>query len=92
MAIKYQIIPVTPFEQNCSLLWCDETKQAAVVDPGGDIAYVDFLVPGFLVSVILWSGMSAASGVVMTASSVPAASPDSTRIRSCSYSCDAVTL
>ena len=37
MAIKYQIIPVTPFEQNCSLLWCDETKQAAVVDPGGDI-------------------------------------------------------
>ena len=37
MAIKYQIIPVTPFEQNCSLLWCDETQRAAVVDPGGDI-------------------------------------------------------
>ena len=37
MAIKYQIIPVTPFEQNCSLLWCDETRQAAVVDPGGDL-------------------------------------------------------
>jgi len=37
MSIKYQIIPVTPFEQNCSLLWCDETLQAAVVDPGGDI-------------------------------------------------------
>ena len=40
MAIQYQIIPVTPFEQNCSLLWCDETKQAAVVDPGGDIARI----------------------------------------------------
>ena len=40
MAIKFQIIPVTPFEQNCSLLWCDETKQAAVVDPGGDIARI----------------------------------------------------
>jgi hydroxyacylglutathione hydrolase len=40
MAIKYQIIPVTPFEQNCSLLWCDETRQAAVVDPGGDIARI----------------------------------------------------
>ena len=37
MALKYQIIPVTPFEQNCSLLWCDETLHAAVVDPGGDI-------------------------------------------------------
>lgn len=31
------VIPVTPFEQNCSLLICPETKKAAVVDPGGDI-------------------------------------------------------
>jgi hydroxyacylglutathione hydrolase len=37
MAIKYQIVPVTPFEQNCSVLWCDKTKKAAVVDPGGDL-------------------------------------------------------
>jgi glyoxylase-like metal-dependent hydrolase (beta-lactamase superfamily II) len=37
MALKYQIVPVTPFEQNCALLWCDETLRAAVVDPGGDI-------------------------------------------------------
>lgn len=37
MALKYQIVPVTPFEQNCTLLWCDETLRAAVVDPGGDI-------------------------------------------------------
>jgi len=35
--LKYRVIPVTRFEQNCSLLWCDETKKAAVVDPGGDI-------------------------------------------------------
>ncbi|BAJ02799.1 MBL fold metallo-hydrolase [Shewanella violacea] len=35
--MKYQIIPVTPFQQNCSLIWCDETKAAAVVDPGGDM-------------------------------------------------------
>ena len=34
--LQYQIIPVTPFQQNCTLFWCDETKQAAVVDPGGD--------------------------------------------------------
>lgn len=40
MALNYQIIPVTPFEQNCSVLWCDETLRAAVVDPGGDIARI----------------------------------------------------
>jgi hydroxyacylglutathione hydrolase len=31
------IIPVTPFQQNCSLIWNERTKQAAVVDPGGDL-------------------------------------------------------
>ena len=35
--LHYQTIPVTPFQQNCSLLWCDETMEAAVVDPGGDL-------------------------------------------------------
>ena len=37
MSLKYQIVPVTAFEQNCTLLWCSETMKAAVVDPGGDI-------------------------------------------------------
>ena len=36
MALKFEIIPVTPFQQNCSLVWCDETMQAALVDPGGE--------------------------------------------------------
>lgn len=40
MSMKFQIIPVTPFEQNCSLLWCDETQRAAVVDPGGDVSRI----------------------------------------------------
>lgn len=31
------IIPVTPFQQNCTLLWCEATKRAAIVDPGGDL-------------------------------------------------------
>ncbi|NEW87137.1 MULTISPECIES: MBL fold metallo-hydrolase [Rhodopseudomonas] len=31
------IIPVTPFQQNCTLLWCDTTRKAVVVDPGGDV-------------------------------------------------------
>jgi len=35
--MKYRIIPVTPFEQNCTLIWCEDTKKAAVVDPGGDL-------------------------------------------------------
>ena len=35
--MRYTIIPVTPFEQNCTIFWCERTRQAAVVDPGGDI-------------------------------------------------------
>lgn len=30
-------LPVTAFAQNCSLVWCDETMAAALIDPGGDI-------------------------------------------------------
>ncbi len=35
--MKYEIIPVTPFVQNCTLIWCDSSSEAAVVDPGGDL-------------------------------------------------------
>ncbi len=35
--LKYQTIPVTPFQQNCSLVWDSDTRQAAVIDPGGDL-------------------------------------------------------
>jgi len=35
--LHYTTIPVTAFAQNCSLIWCDETLQAAVIDPGGDL-------------------------------------------------------
>lgn len=35
--MKYLTIPVTPFEQNCSLVWCDTTRHAALIDPGGDV-------------------------------------------------------
>lgn len=37
MSLSVKIIPVTPFEQNCALLWDSETMQGAVVDPGGDV-------------------------------------------------------
>lgn len=35
--MNYLILPVTPFEQNCSLIWDSESHRAAVVDPGGDV-------------------------------------------------------
>lgn len=35
--MRYAILPVTPFEQNCSLIWDETTRRAAVVDPGGDV-------------------------------------------------------
>ncbi|AFP84615.1 MBL fold metallo-hydrolase [secondary endosymbiont of Ctenarytaina eucalypti] len=34
--MKYHIIPVTAFSQNCSLIWCKQTGEAALVDPGGE--------------------------------------------------------
>ena len=45
--MEYEIIPVTGFQQNCTLVWCSKTKEAAVIDPGGDqdkiLARVDAL-------------------------------------------------
>jgi glyoxylase-like metal-dependent hydrolase (beta-lactamase superfamily II) len=35
--MKYKILPVTSFMQNCSLLWCEASMEGAVIDPGGDI-------------------------------------------------------
>lgn len=37
MALRFRVQPVTPFEQNCSLVWCDRTNEAALIDPGGDL-------------------------------------------------------
>jgi hydroxyacylglutathione hydrolase len=38
--IRAAILPVTEFQQNCTLLWDNDTKQAVVVDPGGDLPLV----------------------------------------------------
>ncbi|HEY8591969.1 MAG TPA: MBL fold metallo-hydrolase [Sphingomicrobium sp.] len=35
--LKAAIVPVTPLQQNCTLLWCTKTNRAAFVDPGGDL-------------------------------------------------------
>lgn len=36
-SIRAAIVPVTPFQQNCSLVWCTKTMKAALVDPGGEL-------------------------------------------------------
>src|SRR5689334_6127667 len=41
MPLKAAIVPVTPFMQNCTLLWDDETMSGAVVDPGGDVSRIE---------------------------------------------------
>lgn len=35
--LSIAIVPVTPFEQNCTLLWDDDTMSGVVIDPGGDV-------------------------------------------------------
>ncbi|WP_448246644.1 MBL fold metallo-hydrolase [Thalassotalea agariperforans] len=38
--MQFHIVPVTRFQQNCTIFWCDETMEAAIVDPGGDIELI----------------------------------------------------
>ncbi|MEO9462590.1 MAG: MBL fold metallo-hydrolase [Marinomonas sp.] len=35
--MKAAILPVTPLQQNCSLIWCTKTMRGALTDPGGDL-------------------------------------------------------
>ena len=35
--IRANIVPVTPLQQNCTLVWCTDTMRGAFVDPGGDL-------------------------------------------------------
>lgn len=35
--LRFRLIPVTPFEQNCSLVWNEDNRRGALVDPGGDL-------------------------------------------------------
>src|SRR5262245_49069155 len=41
MPLKATIVPVTPFQQNCTLLWDEQSKRGAVVDPGGDLDRIE---------------------------------------------------
>jgi hydroxyacylglutathione hydrolase len=35
--MKIEVVPVTAFQQNCSIVWCEKAQRAAVIDPGGDL-------------------------------------------------------
>lgn len=45
--LNIRIIPVTPYQQNCQLMWCDETMEGALVDPGGDLERLEAAVQQF---------------------------------------------
>ncbi|KAB0286791.1 MBL fold metallo-hydrolase [Vibrio fortis] len=52
MSLKYQVVPVTSFSQNCSIVWCDETMEGIVVDPGGDVAQLAAIIEELGVKVV----------------------------------------
>ena len=35
--IRAIIAPVTPLQQNCTIVWCTKTMKAAIIDPGGEV-------------------------------------------------------
>jgi len=37
MTISVMVVPVTPYQQNCSIIRCESSQKLAIVDPGGDI-------------------------------------------------------
>ena len=41
MPLKAAIVPVTPFQQNCTLIWDEASRSGAVVDPGGDLDRIE---------------------------------------------------
>jgi hydroxyacylglutathione hydrolase len=38
--LRAAIVPVTPLQQNCAIVWCTTTMRGVVVDPGGDVARI----------------------------------------------------
>lgn len=39
--LRVAVVSVTPFQQNCTLIWCTATMRAAIVDPGGDLPRIE---------------------------------------------------
>lgn len=49
--MHYAVVPVTPFQQNCTLLWCTDTLKGVVVDPGGEIERISAAVRKYGITV-----------------------------------------
>ena len=56
-AMQIVVVPDHPFQQNCSVLWCERTRRAAIVDPGGDL---DRVLP------VLRAGKAEPSAILLT--------------------------
>ncbi|KJY80898.1 MBL fold metallo-hydrolase [Vibrio nigripulchritudo] len=52
MSLQYRVVSVTSFQQNCSIVWCDETMDAIVVDPGGDVPKLEATIKELGVKVV----------------------------------------
>ena len=39
--LHYATVPVTAFQQNCSIVWDDASGEAAIIDPGGDLDVIE---------------------------------------------------
>ncbi|WP_341501226.1 MBL fold metallo-hydrolase [Gallaecimonas sp. GXIMD4217] len=42
--MEFAVLPVTPFAQNCTLVWCPDSLEGAIIDPGGDLERILALV------------------------------------------------
>jgi len=49
--MKFDWMPVTRAQQNCAILHCEQTRRAAVIDPGGDL--------GLIIDYLDWEGLTA---------------------------------
>ncbi len=51
MSLRVEVVVVTPFQQNCSVVWCSETLKGAVIDPGGDTEKIITLIEKFRIKI-----------------------------------------
>ena len=56
--LKAAIITVTPFQQNCSVIWKEDTKIAAVTDPGGDLELIEKFIEDQNLTCLLYTSPS----------------------------------
>ncbi len=51
MSLKVAVIPVTPLQQNCTVMWDEDTMTGVVIDPGGDVGALKDAVGGLGIKV-----------------------------------------